>query len=199
MPTDPNQHQSPIPGRIVPPVSGAAVPAPPIPALPVSGLPVHAPVTAVQAPVAAAPDDVPALRVARRNRAALLGEIHCLEQAVAAPGREPGWRGRVGARLGGLRGAFAAHMMVTEGADGLYAELLDHAPRLARGVHVLIREHAALAATMAALQRRVDLPETSVEQVRGWAGDLLRELSRHRQRGADLVYAAYQTDIGGET
>ena len=24
-------------------------------------------------------------------------------------------------------------------------------------------------------------------------------LSRHRQRGADLVFDAYQTDIGGET
>ncbi|WP_422771495.1 hypothetical protein ACN28C_33630 [Plantactinospora sp. WMMC1484] len=31
------------------------------------------------------------------------------------------------------------------------------------------------------------------------ATDLLRELFRHRQRGADLVYEAYQPDIGGET
>jgi hypothetical protein len=38
-----------------------------------------------------------------------------------------------------------------------------------------------------------------VELARGWASDLLRELSRHRQRGADLVYEAYATDIGGET
>ncbi|WP_239312683.1 hypothetical protein [Plantactinospora mayteni] len=139
------------------------------------------------------------LRMVRRRRAALLGEIHVLEQAIAAPARDPGWRPRVRSSLGGLRGAFAEHMVSTEGPDGLYAELLDHAPRLARGVHVLIREHAAVVATMAALQGRVDLPEISVTELRNWATELLRELSRHRQRGADLVYEAYQTDIGGET
>ncbi|MBF9129304.1 hypothetical protein I0C86_10015 [Plantactinospora sp. S1510] len=139
------------------------------------------------------------LRAARRRRAALLGEIHLLEQALAAPARDPWWRNRVGDRLGGLRGAFTEHMVVTEGPEGLYAELLDHAPRLTRGVHALIREHAAVEATMAALQRRVDLPEIAVSELRDWTTDLLRELSRHRQRGADLVYEAYQTDIGGET
>ncbi|WP_203864695.1 hemerythrin domain-containing protein [Plantactinospora endophytica] len=135
----------------------------------------------------------------RRRRAALRSEIQFLEQALAAPARDPGWRPRVRSSLGGLRGAFAEHMVVTEGPDGLYAELLDHAPRLARGVHVLIREHVAVVATMAALQRRVDLPEIGVSELRNRATDLLRELSRHRQRGADLVYEAYQTDIGGET
>jgi hypothetical protein len=139
------------------------------------------------------------LRAVRRHRATLLGEIHSLEQAIAAPGRDPGWRRRVDACLGGLRGAFTEHMVLTEGPDGLYAELLDHAPRLTRGVHVLIREHAAVEATMTALQRRVDRPEITVSELRDWTTDLLRELSRHRQRGADLVYEAYQTDIGGET
>ncbi|MEN3612290.1 hypothetical protein AAH979_22395 [Plantactinospora sp. ZYX-F-223] len=150
-------------------------------------------------PSLATPTGSTTLRMARRRRAALLGEIHVLEQAIAAPARDPGWRPRVRSSLGGLRGAFAEHMVSTEGPDGLYAELLDHAPRLARGVHVLIREHAAVVATMAALQRRVDLPDIGVTELRNRATDLLRELSRHRQRGADLVYEAYQTDIGGET
>jgi hypothetical protein len=37
------------------------------------------------------------------------------------------------------------------------------------------------------------------DDMRGWGSNLLRDLSRHRQRGADLVYEAYATDIGGET
>jgi hypothetical protein len=115
------------------------------------------------------------------------------------PAGDPAWRDRVAARLGALRAAFAEHVVVTEGADGLYAEVLNHAPRLSRAVHVLIREHAALAAAMDALQRQVSVGRPSIEEVRGWASDLLRELSRHRQRGADLVYEAYATDIGGET
>jgi hypothetical protein len=152
--------------------------------------PTQHPVEAVQI------EDPLALQVARQHRATLLCEIHSFEQAVAAPAGDPGWRPRLGVRLSGLRGAFAEHMVVTEGPDGLYAELLGHAPRLARTVHVLIREHAAMAAVLSALQRRAELPEATVEELRGWASDLLRELSRHRQRGADLVYQAYGTDIG---
>ncbi|MEQ4304935.1 hypothetical protein ABNF97_26725 [Plantactinospora sp. B6F1] len=150
-------------------------------------------------PSPAAATESATLRMVRCRRAVLLGETHILERAIVAPIRDPEWRPRVRSSLGGLRGAFAEHMRSTEGPDGLYAELLDHAPRLARGVHVLIREHAAVVAAMAALQRRVDLPEISVTELRSRATDLLRELSRHRQRGADLVYEAYQTDIGGET
>ena len=181
---DPIQHRA-APGQ---PQTSIVDPAAPSPALDAASL-----------REAAARRDVTSLWTARRHRAALVREIQFFEQAIAAPAGDPGWRQRVAARLGGLRGAFAGHMGVTEGPDGLYAELLDHAPRLARRVHVLIREHVVMAATMAALQRRVDLPETTVEELRGWASDLLRVLSRHRQRGADLVYEAYQMDIGGET
>jgi hypothetical protein len=152
-----------------------------------------------QHPVTASAVPDASLRMVRRHRAALLRDIHRFEQSIAAPAGAPEWRHRFSARLGGLGDAFAEHVLVTEGPDGLYAELLDHAPRLARGVHVLIREHGAITATLEALQRRADLPEATTEELRGWASDLLRELSRHRQRGADLVYQAYQTDIGGET
>jgi hypothetical protein len=130
---------------------------------------------------------------------ALLRDIHLLERALAAPAAEPGWRHRICLRLQDLRCAFAEHMRVTAGPDGHYLELLDHAPRLAHGIQVLIHEHTAIAATMSALQRRTEAPEVTAEELRGGAGHLLRELSRHRQRGADLVYQAYQTDIGGET
>jgi hypothetical protein len=143
--------------------------------------------------------DAVSLQVARRHRAALLRDIHSFEQALATPAAEPGWREKVSTRLHSLRGAFAEHIVVTEGPDGLYHELLDAAPRLCRHVSVLVREHAAIATALAALQQRVDSPGALTEDVRCWSGDLLRELSRHRQRGADLVYDAFQTDIGGET
>jgi hypothetical protein len=194
MSTNPIQHQMSSPGLGAQAQPSAAGPG----TVPPQVVAPQLAASQVVAPGATGPE-VAALRAARRHRAALLGEIHFLEQALAAPAREPGWRHRVGDRLGGLRGAFVEHMVLTEGPEGLYAELLDHAPRLARGVHVLIREHAAVEATMSALQRRVDLPEITVSELRNWTTDLLRELSRHRQRGADLVYEAYQTDIGGET
>jgi hypothetical protein len=141
----------------------------------------------------------PALAAARRQRAELLQSIHLFERALAVPAGDPSWRELVGARLAGLRDAVTEHVVVTEGPDGLYSELLDHAPRLCRGVDILTREHAAIVAAVDALCARLRVAALPVEQLRGWASDLLRELSRHRQRGADLVYEAYATDIGGET
>jgi hypothetical protein len=117
--------------------------------------------------------------------------------ALAAPAGDPRWRERVADRLYALREAFGEHVIVTEGSAGLYAELLELAPRLARLVDVLIREHAAILVAIDTLAGRVSTRD--VERLRGWSSDLLRELARHRQRGADLVYEAYATDIGGET
>ena len=137
------------------------------------------------------------LEKARRHRAELLDTMYGLEGALAAPAAGTAWRDAVTGRLGVLRQAFAEHMTVTEGPDGLYAELLDHAPRLASGVGSLIREHAELIQAIDVIRGRA--PSMSTDDLRGWAGDVLRDLLYHRQRGADLVYEAYATDIGGET
>lgn len=139
------------------------------------------------------------LGAARRHRVELLHHIHEFERAIAVPSAEPDWRNQVAGRLANLRRAFAEHIAVTEGEEGLYAELLLAAPRLARAVGVLVREHAMIARAMDAYARRVSEPHLEIERLRAWASDLLRGLSRHRQRGADLVYEAFATDIGGET
>jgi hypothetical protein len=134
---------------------------------------------------------------ARRHRAELLHAIHAFEVALAVPARDPRWRERVSERLRTLCDAFGEHVVLTEGPEGLYAELLEHAPRLARGVRHLVREHAALREDIDLLSARV--PGADVERLRRRANHLLHQLGRHRQRGADLVYEAYATDIGGET
>lgn len=127
----------------------------------------------------------------------MLGTIQAVERALARPAGEPGWRQGLAECLTSLVEAFTDHMAVTEGPDGLYTELLNHEPRLARGVYVLTREHATLSRTLDAVWQRVLRSDPDDLRVR--TGFLLRDLSRHRQRGADLVYEAYQTDIGGET
>ncbi len=134
---------------------------------------------------------------ARRHRAELLQMIQAFEAALAVPAGDPRWRERVAERLHLLREAFGEHIIVTEGPEGLYAELLDHAPRLTHGVHGLVREHASLLADIDAMAVRVAAGD--IERLRRRANRLLRALGRHRPRGADLVYEAYATDIGGET
>jgi len=37
-----------------------------------------------------------------------------------------------------------------------------------------------------------------IEAVRALGTDVVADISRHRQRGADLIYEAYEHDIGGE-
>ncbi|SCG40708.1 hypothetical protein [Micromonospora inositola] len=137
--------------------------------------------------------------VARQHRPTLLGDVRALARALAAPPGEPRWRERLITRLGPVRQDFAEHVRLTEGPTGLYAEVLHHAPRLDRGVRLLTREHAAIATAIAALQHVAERPGVPDEELCGRAGQLLRALHRHRQRGADLLWEAYQADLGGET
>ncbi|MFC0007415.1 hypothetical protein [Micromonospora siamensis] len=133
------------------------------------------------------------------SRPTFSGDVHALARALAVPPGEARWRERLILRLAPVRRGFAEHVRATEGPTGLYAELLGHAPRLDHGVRLLTREHAAIATALAALQRAAELPGVECEELCGRAGHLLRALARHRQRGADLIWQAYQTDLGGET
>ncbi|MET8910829.1 hypothetical protein [Micromonospora sp. NPDC004551] len=131
-------------------------------------------------------------------RSALSGDLCALVRALATPPPAPCSREHLAGRLGPVRRGFAEHVRLTEGPAGLYAELLHQAPRLDRGVRLLADEHVAIAAAIAALQHAVRLPAMPAEELREQARNLLRALDRHRQRGADLLWEAYQADLGGE-
>jgi hypothetical protein len=130
-----------------------------------------------------------------RDRTELFGTIHHFERALASPPAEPGWWAQIGNRLDALYRAFARHVDATEG--GLYDELRDQAPRLDHAVRGLVHEHGVLARRMDTIRARVG--QAGADELRLWAAELLAALSSHRQRGADLVWEAYATDIGGET
>ncbi len=146
------------------------------------------------------------LETVRRRRADLYDDLATLERAIAAPapGREPAWGNGVAAALGLLRAELAAHVELNEGGEGLHAEVVVDAPRLAHAVERLVKEHRSIEAALeAATQVATDRPEGRddrwVAEVREACTRLLGLLARHRQRGADLVYEAYGTDVGGET
>ena len=139
----------------------------------------------------------------RRRRAELLESMRAVERALAAPapGRQERWAERVRLSLAELSADFRAHIDVTEGPDGLYADLRRTAPRLSGAVERLTHEHATIAGVVDNLLADASEPQTGedVDKVRELGTALLATLLRHRQRGSDLIYEAYETDIGGET
>jgi hypothetical protein len=158
------------------------------------------------------PDEVDGLDEVRRRRDDLRRSIAEVEHALArpAPGRSVRWGIRVAESLAGLSEEVDAHVAVTEGPHGLYQEILDTAPRLANAVKRLRDEHRVICDDLAraALHLEDELrageqewyaADQWVDEVRVQVTALLGRLGRHRQRGADLVYEAFEVDVGGET
>jgi len=110
-------------------------------------------------------------------------------------------RQRVQAALVELSGDFGAHVDITEGPRGRYQDLLKTSPRLSEAVAGLTLEHVLIRGQLDDLLTLVTAPAgiEDVDRVRGLGTALLGRLVRHRQRGSDLVFEAYEFDIGGET
>jgi hypothetical protein len=141
------------------------------------------------------------LDAVRTRRAELRESMSHLEDALAAPAvaRAVVWGERVHAALVGMADDFAEHVEVTEGPDGLHQAILAGDLRLANAVNSLAAEHTEIAAQIAALVAVTEAPvtEPDVDTTLDQGTSLLARLVRHRQRGADLIYEAYDTDIGG--
>jgi hypothetical protein len=149
-----------------------------------------------------------ALQAAKGQRLSLRRAIGGLEQVLTltpatAEGDETGaWLDSLGGALAHLDEVFTVHVQVTEGAGGLYEEIVENAPRMANRVKRFRREHADIGG---AIQRGIAEAKVAardpgeVEALRDHAVRLLADLVRHRKRGLDLVYEAYHVDIGGES
>lgn len=144
---------------------------------------------------------VGAVDAVRIRRAELRETLDVLERALAAPAaaRAVVWGETLHAAIGRLAGEFALHIEVTEGPAGLHQTILLGDLRLANQVDALVAEHKTIALDIAELAAASEAPvaATDVADLRERGTSLLGRIVRHRQRGADLVYEAYATDIGG--
>jgi hypothetical protein len=140
----------------------------------------------------------------------LLGGIQRMEHAIQTPAGDPAWRPAVSQAVAQLKAAFADHVRETEGPSGLYAGVLGDAPRLAQGLYGLVGDHETVWEALDDLEGHLDEIDPVHEGRTGSFGyrhevvcqdaaRLIREVWQHRQRGADLLYEAYDTDLGGET
>ena len=137
-----------------------------------------------------------------RQRAELRESIGTLELALSGPvsGDQARWTERVQVALVELSADFRSHVTFTEDDGGLYVDVLATAPRLSGAVDRLMSEHGEIIALVEDLLVRTSSPGSGdVGHLRERGTALLGRLVTHRQRGSDLVYEAYEIDIGGET
>jgi len=136
----------------------------------------------------------------RTHRAELRDSVAAVDEALASPiARGGAWRERVGVALAELAHDLRDHVELTEGPGGLYDAVSRDSPRLEGRVRRLRREHDRfredIDAYLAVLEHggtMADLPVFREEVT-----TLMGQLVRHRQKGADLVYEAYDVDLGG--
>lgn len=142
------------------------------------------------------------LAEARHRREDLHAAILAVESAIARPaGRSDDWAGRVHEALIELGGAFERHIATTEEPGGLFEGVNTAAPRLAGQVQRLVREHQDIRTLIgqaidAVRPQAHPFGPADASGGRDVVLELLNRLLRHRQAGADLVYEAYEMDIG---
>jgi hypothetical protein len=137
----------------------------------------------------------------RAHRAELRDAVAAVDCALESPIAKGGaWRERVRAAMAELEHDFRDHVALTEGPGGLYESVRRGSPRLCGAVDRLAEEHVSLGeainAYLAVLEHggtTADLPAFREELT-----TLMGRLVRHRQKGSDLVYEAFEVDIGGQ-
>jgi hypothetical protein len=146
----------------------------------------------------------PALQEAAKRRRTLHEGLVALEQAISSPaaGRIPEWTRIVTKELTSVRDAWDLHVDATEKPDGLYEEIVTLSPRLAGTVERLQREHPEITTAVGQMLERLEQVEVGqiawpLDDARDDLQRMIGRLIRHRQRGADLVWEAYNVDIGG--
>jgi hypothetical protein len=154
---------------------------------------------------AGAPVLSPEMRDVRMRRAGLKAAMSGLELALAAPApRRVEWVSNLRDSLHALHEVWTRHMVETEAPGAFFDELVSEAPRLSSPASRLRQEHGAILAEIVSAEQQLATPPTEddgyaewCDQIRTELTALLVALARHRQRGADLVYQAYDVDIGG--
>jgi hypothetical protein len=145
----------------------------------------------------------PTLREAQRRRADLHHALVDVEEAISGPAgdRLESWTADVTKQVSALLTTIDEHIEVTERVGGLYDEIQSRAPHLSNQVGRLHDEHPTMRAEALELLDRFENDpigdDWSVDAARDDVQRLLGRIVRHRQHGADLVWEAYNLDIGG--
>lgn len=137
------------------------------------------------------------LETARERRIDLRQAMERLEYRVARPSATPNWQADVEAALFDLREALDAHISEVEDEHGLLASIVADTPRLAGQVAEIQGQHDGLRAGLYRAMASCSMHDgVEPTRVRRRVTSLLGRLAMHRQLGSELVFDAYNVDIG---
>lgn len=140
------------------------------------------------------------LESVRARRAELRESVQAVEGALAHPiARGADWSGRLKAALAELDHDFTAHVELTEADGGLYERIAKAAPRLSTTINRLKAEHVRFNESIDGFIKALEDGSAPADlgAFREEVTTLIGKLVRHRQKGADLIYEAYEVDLGG--
>jgi ATP-dependent Clp protease ATP-binding subunit ClpA len=138
------------------------------------------------------------LAKAVRQRSQLGDAMQRVEEAAAAPAAKESWAEDLSERLLQLETAFDQHIIEAQSPTGILNQVVDQAPRLQNATEHLKREDDRIAQTIDDVIETAEAGSADVViGLRESVMEVLVDLARHRQQGADLLYEAYAVDIGG--
>jgi hypothetical protein len=144
-----------------------------------------------------------ATRASRDDRSTMLKAMHVLEAALAegSPARERAWRKKVVAAAKVLEAAMRHQHEEFDADEGLLQQVVNDAPRLSNRIEELRRIHQNALTKFSNLANRVELTELpellAVADVRDQLAEILATIRSVQAVESDLIYEAYQVDLGG--
>jgi hypothetical protein len=131
-----------------------------------------------------------------KRRKSLYEAMQGLEAAGARASGQSDWMEKVTDALSVLSSALDRHVEEIEAEDGLFAEVLDRAPRMRAMVDTLRDDHDDLRASCrSALETARSNPDIKPRVMRRKIMAILGRLSMHRQDGAELLFDTHNVDL----
>lgn len=137
-----------------------------------------------------------------QSQQSVLSCVHAVGAALAqpAPGRERAWAGGVLESVIALRQRMEQHLVDVDHADGLYPQIEETFPEATHRVQYLRETNRSLMDRIGLLEKEVGRiahgEGTAFMAVRSNALQLMGEIRHQQSREIDLVFQAFQTDIG---
>lgn len=138
------------------------------------------------------PGDVGRIHERRRD---IYEAMEHLEGAAARPSGHPDWAPSIDRALEELEGSLNRHIAETEAPDGFLEEISSGWPRLIPSVDALRKEHGQLLEACEKARESLTATTPDPALVRRQVTTILGRLMFHRQKGAELIYDAYNIDI----